>query len=74
MSWPSVIRNCIHVHFRVKPIRAPVFHEIRLAAGRDLNSCKPFSCILPASTESAACVVSLIVLTVVELDNVWHDD
>jgi hypothetical protein len=29
---------------------------------------------LPKSVESAACVVSLVVLIVVEFDNIWHDD
>jgi hypothetical protein len=39
-----------------------------------MNSRKPLSRILFVSIESGACVVSLVILTVVELDNVWHDD
>jgi hypothetical protein len=74
MSWFFVARNCRHVHIHVKPVRAPVSCEVRLAAGCDLNSRKPSSFILPVSVESAACVVSLIILTVVELDNVRYDD
>jgi hypothetical protein len=65
---------CRHVYLHIKPVRAPIFCEIGLAASHDLNSRKPLSCILPASIESAAGVVSLIILTIVELDDVWHDD
>jgi hypothetical protein len=54
MSWSFVTRNCRHVHLDVKPVRAPVFREVHLAEGRDLNSRKPSSCILSASVESAA--------------------
>jgi hypothetical protein len=39
-----------------------------------MNSHKPFSCILPANIESASCVVSLVVLTVVEVHNVRHNN
>jgi hypothetical protein len=74
MSWFFVARNCRHVHLHVKLVRAPVFREVCLAAVCDLNSRKPSSFILLASVESAACVVSLIILTVVELDNVRYDD
>jgi hypothetical protein len=74
MSWSFVIKNCRDVHLDVKPVRAPVFREVYLAAGRDLNSRKPSLCILSASVESAACVVSFVVSAVVELDNVQHDD
>jgi hypothetical protein len=74
MSWSIVARNCRHVHLHVKPVRAPVFRKVCLIAGRDLNSRKPSSCILSASVESAACVVSLVVSVVIKLDNVRHDD
>jgi hypothetical protein len=61
-------------HLHIKPVRAPIFCEICLAPGCDMNSRKPLSRILFVSIESGACVVSLVILTVVELDNVWHDD
>jgi hypothetical protein len=31
-------------------------------------------CVLPAGIESAAGVVSLIILTIIELDDIRHDD
>jgi hypothetical protein len=74
MSWSFVARNCRHVNFDVKPIRAPIFYEICFAAGRDLNSCDPFPCILPTSVESAACIVSLVEVTIVNLNDIWHDN
>jgi hypothetical protein len=74
ISWSVIARNRRHVYLHIKPVRAPIFREICLAAGRDLNSRKTLSCILLASIESATGVVSLVILTVVELDDVWHDD
>jgi hypothetical protein len=45
-----------------------------LATGRDLNSRDPFSCVLTTGVEGAACIVSLVKLTVVDLDNVWYNN
>jgi hypothetical protein len=74
MSWSFVAGNPRHVNFDVEPVRTPVFCEICFAAGRDLNSRDPFSRILSTGIESAARVVSLVKLTVVDLDNIWHDN
>jgi hypothetical protein len=74
MSWSIVARNRRHVHLDIKPVGAPVFHQVCFAAGCDLNSRKPLSRVLPACVESAARTVRFIVLTVVKLDNVRHDD
>jgi hypothetical protein len=74
MSWSFVAGNPRHINFDVEPVRTPVFCEICFAAGRDLNSRDPFSCILSTGIESAARVVSLVKLTVVDLDNIWHDN
>jgi hypothetical protein len=74
MSWSFVAGNPRHINFDVEPVRTPVFCEICFAAGRDLNSRDPFSCILSTGIESAARVVSLVKLTVIDLDNIWHDN
>jgi hypothetical protein len=74
MSWSFVVRNCRHVHLDVEPLRTPVLREICLAAGRDLNSCDSLSCILSATVEGAARVVSFIELTIVDLDNARHNN
>jgi hypothetical protein len=73
ISRPIIARNRRHVYLHIKPVRAPIFCEIGLAARRDLNSRKPLLCILPVSIESAASVVSLIILTIADLDDVGHD-
>jgi hypothetical protein len=74
MSWSFVARNCRHVNVDVEPIRAPIFCAICLAVGLDLNSCDPFSRILPTSVESAACIVSFVEVTVVNLNDISHDN
>jgi hypothetical protein len=74
MSWSIVARNRRYVHLDIKLVGAPVFHQVRFAAGRDLDSCEPLSRALPAGVESATRIVRFVVLTVVELGNVWHDD
>jgi hypothetical protein len=74
MSWSIVARNRRHVHFDVKPVGAPVFRQVRFAAGHNLDSRKPFPRVLPAGVESVARIVCFVVLTVVELDNVRHED
>jgi hypothetical protein len=66
-------RNNRHVYLHIKPVGAPVFHEVGLAAGCNLNSCDPFSCVLSTGVEGATCIVSLVKLTIVELDDIWHD-
>jgi hypothetical protein len=70
MSWTFVARNSRHVNFDIEPIRAPAFCEICFAAGRDLNSRNPFSHILSTSVESAARIVSLVELTVIDLNDI----
>jgi hypothetical protein len=74
MSWSFVARNHRHVNFDIKPIRTPFFCEICFAAGRDLNLRDSFSRILSTSVESAAWVMSLVELTVVDLNNIWQDN
>jgi hypothetical protein len=71
---PSYPENSRHVYLHIKPVRAPVFCEIGLATGRDLNSRDPFLRVLSTSVEGAACIVSLVKLTIAELDDVRHDD
>jgi hypothetical protein len=66
MSWSFVAR----IHLDVEPVRTPVFREIRLTAGRDLNLCDSLSRILSTGVEGAARVVSFVILTIVDLDNV----
>jgi hypothetical protein len=44
------------------------------AAGRDLNSRDPFWRILSMGVEGAARIVGLVKLTVVDLDNIWHNN
>jgi hypothetical protein len=39
-----------------------------------MNSRNPFLRILSTSVESAACIVSLVELSVVDLKDIWHDD
>jgi hypothetical protein len=74
MSWSFVAKNRRHVHFDIEPVRTPVLCEICLATGCDLNSRDPFSCILSTGVEGAARIVSLVKLTVVDLDNIWHNN
>jgi hypothetical protein len=74
MSGTFVARNRRHVSFDIESIRAPVFCEICFAAGHDLNSCNPFSRVLSTSVESAAHIVSLIEVTIVDFNDIWNDD
>jgi hypothetical protein len=74
MSRSFIARNRRHVNFDVEPIRALVFCEICFAAGCNLNSRDPFSCVLSTSVESTTCIVSFIELTVVDLNNVRHNN
>jgi hypothetical protein len=74
MSWPFVARNCRHVHLDVEPVQTPVFREIPLTAGRDLNSRDSLSRVLSTGVEGAARVVSFVILTIVDLDNVWNNN
>jgi hypothetical protein len=74
MSWSSVARNCRHVHLDVEPVQTPVFYEIRLAAGCDLNSRDTLSRILSTGVEGVARVVSFVVLTILDLDNVYNNN
>jgi hypothetical protein len=74
MSWSIVARNRRHVYLDVKPVGAPVFRQVRFAAGRDLDSRKPLSHIFPAGVESAARILCFIVSAIVKLNDVWRDD
>jgi hypothetical protein len=74
MRGTFVAKNRRHVSFDIEPIQAPVFCEICFAAGRDLNSRNPFSRVLSTSVESAASIVSLVELTVVNFNDIWNDD
>jgi hypothetical protein len=74
MRWSFVARNCRHVHLDVEPVRTPVLREIRLTAGRDLNSRDSLSRFLSVGVEGAARVVSFVVFTIIDLDNVWHNN
>jgi hypothetical protein len=74
MSRSFIARNRGHVNLDIEPIRAPVFSEIRLAAGCNLDSCNSSSRVLSTGVESTARVVSFVELTVVDLNDVGHDD
>jgi hypothetical protein len=74
MSWSFVARNCRHVHLDVEPVRTPVFRGIRLTAWRDLNSRDSLSHVLLMGVEGAAHVVSFVILTIVDLDNIWNNN
>jgi hypothetical protein len=54
--------------------RIPIFEEVGLAAGRDLNSRQTFSRILSMCVEGTTRVVRLVVLTIVEFDDVFLND
>jgi hypothetical protein len=69
-----VVKNTRHVYLHIKPVRTPIFCEVGLAAGCDLDSRESLPCVLPAGVESATGVVSLIILTIIELDDIRHDD
>jgi hypothetical protein len=62
------------VHLDIEPVGAPILRQVRFAIGRDLDSRKPHWRVLPTSVESAARIVRLVVLTIVELDNVQHNN
>jgi hypothetical protein len=74
MSWSIIARNRRHVHLDMELVGAPILRQVRFAAGRDLDSRKPLSRVLPTSVESAARIVRVVVLTIVELDNVWNNN
>jgi hypothetical protein len=74
MSWSFVARNRRHVHFDVEPVRTPVLCEVSLAAGRDLNSRDSLSRVLTTGVEGATRVMSFIILTIVDLYNVCHNN
>jgi hypothetical protein len=63
-----------NVHLDIELVGAPILRHVRFAIGRDLDSRKPHSRVLPTSVESAARIVRLVVLTIVELDNVQHNN
>jgi hypothetical protein len=68
MSWSFVARNRRHIHLDIELVRTPVLCEVCLAAERDVNSHDSLSCILSTDVEGAACVVSFVKLTIVDLD------
>jgi hypothetical protein len=74
MSRSFVSRNRGHFNLDIEPIRAPVFSEVRLAAGCNLDSCNSSSRVLSTGVESTTRVVSFVELTVVDLNDVEHDD
>jgi hypothetical protein len=74
VSWTRIARDFGHVDLQVKPVRIPVVGEIGLAAGSDLNSRNPFSGVLSPGVEGTTCVLSFIVLPVIDLDNIGSDD
>jgi hypothetical protein len=74
MSWSFVARNRRHVHLDVEPVRTLFLCEICLAAGRNLNLRDPFSPTLSTGVEGAARTMSLVKLTIVDLDNIWNNN
>jgi hypothetical protein len=50
-------------------MRAPVFGEVSLAAGSNLNLGNPLSSVLPPSVESATRMLGVIELSIAALDN-----
>jgi hypothetical protein len=74
MRQSFVSRNRGHVNLDIEPIRAPVFGGISLAAGCNLDLCNPSSLVLSPGVESTTCVVSFVELTVIDLNDIEHDD
>jgi hypothetical protein len=74
IGWSSVARDLRHVNLHIKPKRIPIFGEVGLAVGRDLNPRQAFSQILPTHVEGAACVMRFIKLAIVEFDDTFLDD
>jgi hypothetical protein len=73
-SWSFVARNIRHVNLHVEPVRVPIIGQVGLAAGSDLNSRNPFSGVLASGVESAACMLSFVILPVVDFDDVGNND
>jgi hypothetical protein len=72
-SWSFIARNLGHDDLHVEPVRVPIIGQVGLAAESDLNSRNPFSGVLVSGVESAACMLSFIILPVVEFDDVGND-
>jgi hypothetical protein len=73
-SRSFVARNIRHVNLHVEPIRVPIIGQVGLAAGSNLNSRNPFSGVLSPGVESAACMLSFVILPVVDFDDVGNND
>jgi hypothetical protein len=69
MSRAGVAENFGHVDLQIEPVRVPVFGEVRLAAGSNLDSGDPLSGILAMGVEGTTCVLSVIELAIAALDN-----
>jgi hypothetical protein len=74
IGWSSVARDLRHSNLHIKPKGAPIFGDIGLATGRDLNSRQAFLRILPTRVEGATCVVRFVVLAIIEFDDIFLDD
>jgi hypothetical protein len=68
MSWSFIARNHRHIHLDIELVRAPVLCEVCLVAEHDLNLHDSLSCVLSTGVKGAACVVSFVKLTIVDLD------
>jgi hypothetical protein len=73
-SWSFVARNLRHVNLDVEPVRVPIISQVGLAVGSDLNSRNPLSGVLSSGVESAACMLSFVILPVVDFDDVGNND
>jgi hypothetical protein len=73
-SWSFIARNLKHADLHVEPVRVPIIGQVGLAAGSDLNSRNPLLGVLVSSVESAACMLSFVILPVVDFDDVGNDD
>jgi hypothetical protein len=74
VSWSFIARNFRHVDLYVEPVRIAIIGQVGLAAGSDLNSSQPFSSVLASGVESATCMLSFVILPVVDFDDVGNDD
>jgi hypothetical protein len=73
-SWPFVAWNLRHVDLHIEPARVPIISQVGLAARSDLNSRNPFSGVLSSGVESAACMLSFVILPVVDFDDIGNND
>jgi hypothetical protein len=73
VSRAGVAENFQHVDLQVKPMRGPIFGEVSLAAGSNLNSGNPLSSVLLPGVEGATRMLSVVELPITGLDNLGNN-